>query len=132
MTAENNCRLGAYKAIDPVKSAAVADEKSQPEIKSAETTGQFSALGKLAMFPLFTLARCLALIAHFKSRDGHQPVQLEMSRDKSDASAYGVGEIAEIGKHRTFNAQLPTSCRQPACRRFSPNGECSFAFDVGC
>ena len=69
--------LGAYEAIDPVKKAAVTDEKSQAEIKSAETTGKFSALGKMAMFPLFTFACYLGLILYFKSRGGYKPVQLE-------------------------------------------------------
>jgi hypothetical protein len=69
--------LGAYQAIDPVKKAAITDEKSQAEIKAAETAGQFSALGKMAMFPIFTFACYLALITYFKSRGGYKPVQLE-------------------------------------------------------
>ena len=69
--------LGAYEAIDPVKKAAITDEKSQAEIKSAETTGQFSALGKMAMFPLFTFACYLALILYFKSRGGYKAVRLD-------------------------------------------------------
>jgi len=69
--------LGAYEAIDPVKKAAIADEKSQAEIKSAETAGKFSALGKMAMFPFFTFACYLALILYFKSRGGYKPVQLD-------------------------------------------------------
>ncbi len=69
--------LGAYEAIDPAKKAAVADEKSQAEIKSAETAGKFSALAKMAMFPLFTFACYLALIAYFKTKGGYRPVQLK-------------------------------------------------------
>jgi hypothetical protein len=38
--------------------------------------GKFSAPGKMAMFPLFTFACYLALIAYFKSRGGYKPVQL--------------------------------------------------------
>ena len=49
------------KPMDPEKKAAVADEKSQSEIKSAETAGQFSALGKMAMFPAFTFVCYLRL-----------------------------------------------------------------------
>jgi MFS family permease len=73
---KKNYLLGEYEAIDPVKKAAITDEKSQAEIKSAETTGQFSALGKMAMFPFFTFAGYLALILYFKSRGGYKPVQL--------------------------------------------------------
>ena len=77
VTVEKNYLLGAYKAIDPVKSAAASDEKSQAEIKTATTTGQFSALGKMAMFPIFMLACYLALIAYFKTKGGYKPVQLD-------------------------------------------------------
>ena len=45
-------------------------------ITNATTTGQFSALGKMALFPLFMLASYLALLAYFKSRGGYKPVQL--------------------------------------------------------
>ena len=69
MTVEKNYLLGKYQAIDPVKSAAVTDAAST-------TTGQFSALGKMALFPIFTLADYLALILYFKSRGGYKPVQL--------------------------------------------------------
>jgi len=76
VTVEKNYLLGAYQAIDPVKIAAVTDEKSQAEIKTATTTGQFSALGKMALFPVFMLACYVALILYFKSRGGYKPVQL--------------------------------------------------------
>jgi MFS family permease len=68
--------LGAYEAIDPVKAAAVTDEKALAEIKSAETTGKFSALGKMAMFPLFTFVCYLALLGYFKMRGGYKAVSL--------------------------------------------------------
>ena len=73
---EKKYLLGAYEALDPVKLAAVTDEKSQAEIKSAETAGKFSALGKMAMFPVFTFACYLALLGYFKSRGGYKAVQL--------------------------------------------------------
>ena len=38
---------------------------------------QFSALGKMAMFPLFMLACYLALIAYFKTKGGYKPVHLD-------------------------------------------------------
>jgi MFS family permease len=68
--------LGTYEAIDPVKSAAVTDAKSQADLQTATTAGKFSALGKMALFPIFTLACYLALIVYFKSRGGYKPVQL--------------------------------------------------------
>jgi MFS family permease len=78
VTVEKNYLLGKYQAIDSVKSAAVTDATSTTAITNATTTGQFSALGKMALFPLFMLASYLALLAYFKSRGGYQPVQLEM------------------------------------------------------
>ena len=86
VTVEKNYLLGAYKAIDPVKSAAVTEEKAQTEIKTATTTtGQFSALGKMALFPVFMLVCYLALIAYFKSRGGYKPVQLESKQSRTAA-----------------------------------------------
>ena len=76
VTVEKNYLLGKYQAIDPVKSAAVTDAASTTAIATATATGQFSALGKMALFPIFMLACCLALMAYFKSRGGYKPVQL--------------------------------------------------------
>jgi MFS family permease len=76
VTVEKNYLLGKYQAIDPVKSAAVTDATATTAITNATTTGQFSALGKMALFPLFMLACYLALLAYFKSRGGYKPVQL--------------------------------------------------------
>jgi hypothetical protein len=76
VTVEKNYLLGKYQAIDPVKSAAVTEAASTTAITTATTTGQFSALGKMALFPIFMLAGYLALIAYFKSRGGYKPVQL--------------------------------------------------------
>jgi len=76
VTVEKNYLLGKYQAIDPVKSAAVTDATATTAITNATTTGQFSALGKMALFPLFMLASYLALLAYFKSRGGYKPVQL--------------------------------------------------------
>ena len=69
--------LGTYEAIDPDKKAAVMDDKAAAEIKTAETAGKFSALGKMAMFPLFTFACYLALLGYFKSRGGYKAVALD-------------------------------------------------------
>jgi MFS family permease len=76
VTVEKHYLLGNYKALDPVKVTTATDEKSKGEINTATTTGQFSALGKMALFPVFMLACYLALIAYFKSRGGYRPVQL--------------------------------------------------------
>jgi MFS family permease len=76
VTVEKKYLLGNYRAIDPVKSTAVTDEHSQQAILSATTTGQFSALGKMAMFPAFMLICYLALIMYFKSKGGYRPVQI--------------------------------------------------------
>ena len=76
VTSTNSYLLGKYLAVDPEKKAAVTDEKSVAEIKSAETAGKFSALGKMALFPVFTLACYLVLMIYFKSRGGYKPVQL--------------------------------------------------------
>ncbi len=81
VTVEKNYLLGQYQAIDPVKSAAVTDEKSQGDLKAATTTGQFNALAKMASFPLFTFACYLALIFYFKARGGYRPVQLATKRE---------------------------------------------------
>jgi MFS family permease len=76
VTVEKNYLLGSYKAIDPMKSAAVLDDASHKTITDATTTGQFSALGKMALFPIFGLACYIGLLAYFKSRGGYKPVQL--------------------------------------------------------
>jgi len=76
VTVEKNYLLGKYQAIDPVKSAAVTDSASTAAINAATTTGQFSALGKMALFPIFMFASYVALMLYFKSRGGYRPVQL--------------------------------------------------------
>jgi MFS family permease len=82
VTVEKNYLLGKYQAIDPVKSAAVTDAASTTTIATATTTGQFNALAKMAMFPLFTFACYLVLLIYFKSRGGYKPVQLSQTSRK--------------------------------------------------
>ena len=77
VTVKHDYLLGAYEAIDPEKRAAVTDEKALAELKTAETNGKFSALGKMALFPAFTFTCYLALAFYFKSRGGYKPVQLQ-------------------------------------------------------
>jgi MFS family permease len=76
VTVKKDYLLGAYVAIDPEKRAAVQDEKSQADIKSAETAGKFNALGRMAMFPAFMLACYVALSLYFKSKGGYKAVDL--------------------------------------------------------
>jgi hypothetical protein len=76
VTVQMSYLLGDYRAIDPVKSAAVTDEASKAALLNVNTTGQFSALGKMAVFPAFMLACYLALIFYFKSKGGYKPVQI--------------------------------------------------------
>ena len=76
VTVHKNYLLGDYKAIDPVKSAEITDTADADAITSATTTGQFSALGKMAIFPAFMLVCYLGLIAYFRSRGGYKPVNL--------------------------------------------------------
>ena len=76
VTVQKEYLLGAYQAIDPVKSAAVTEPAAQAAIQSATTTGQFSALAKMALFPVFILGCYLALFLYFKARGGYKPVKL--------------------------------------------------------
>src|SRR5580765_3408320 len=76
VTVEKNYLLGDYKAIDPVKSAAVTDDASKEALRIATTAGQFSALGKMAMFPAFMLACYITLIVYFKGKGGYKPVDI--------------------------------------------------------
>jgi MFS family permease len=76
VTVENTYLLGKYQAIDPVKSAAVTDKASAAAIADATTAGQFGALGKMALFPIFGLACYIGLLAYFKSRGGYKAVKL--------------------------------------------------------
>ncbi len=76
VTVEKKYLLGNYHAIDPVKSAAVTEAAASEDIKNATTTGQFSALGKMAMFPAFMLVCYIALLVYFKGKGGYKAVEL--------------------------------------------------------
>ncbi|HEX3857806.1 MAG TPA: MFS transporter [Verrucomicrobiae bacterium] len=77
VTVEKNYLLGKYQAIDPVKSTAATSDADKETIQTATATGQFSALGKMALFPIFMFACYLVLIAYFKVRGGYKPVRLD-------------------------------------------------------
>ena len=76
VTKDGKYLISEYKAIDPEKVVAITDEATQVAIKEAKTAGQFSALGKMAIFPGFMLVCYLALIAYFRGKGGYKPVQL--------------------------------------------------------
>lgn len=82
VTVEKQYLLGSYRAIDPSKSAMVSDSKDADIISAATTIGQFNALAKMALFPMFTLACYLGLIFYFKSKGGYRIVS--MGREKSE------------------------------------------------
>ena len=77
VTVEKNYLLGGYKAIDPGEKRGHHRRKITSRSADATTAGQFSALGKMALFPLFTFACYLALIGYFKSKGGYKPVRLD-------------------------------------------------------
>ena len=82
VTEEKSYLLGGYRAIDPVKKSALTDEKSQADLKTATDAAPYSALGKMALFPVFTLVCYIALMLYFKSKGGYKPVQLGAAREE--------------------------------------------------
>lgn len=91
VTVEKSYLLGKYQAIDPVKAALVEDAAGKEALQSANTAGQFSALGRIAMFPAFMLVCYIALIFYFKSKGGYRPVELAASTGPSDQGARAQG-----------------------------------------
>ncbi len=83
MTVQKHYLLGDYKAIDPEKAAAVTDDAGKEALKSANTAGQFSALGKMAAFPTFMLCGYIVLIIYFKSKGGYKAVHLVTENEQS-------------------------------------------------
>lgn len=77
VTVKRDYLLGTYEAIDPAKVAVITDEKAKDEINSANSAAKLTALGKMAIFPIFTFVCYLVLILYFKSRGGYKPVQLK-------------------------------------------------------
>ena len=88
VTVEKNFRLGNYRVIDPVKAAIVETPEGKSALQAANIAGQFSALGKMAMFPAFMLCCYLGLLVYFKSKGGYIAVHLETPT----ATASRVGE----------------------------------------
>lgn len=76
VTMDKDYLLGAYKAIDPVKAAAVTSTEGKTALKAASTAGQFNALGKMAAFPAFMLVCYLGLMFYFKSKGGYKSVDI--------------------------------------------------------
>src|SRR5258708_2137175 len=79
--------LGDYTAIDPLKESAVQDASLKETINQAKTVSQFSALGKMAMFPGFMLCGYLCLIVYFRSKGGYKAVNIEGPQAQSAVSA---------------------------------------------
>jgi MFS family permease len=77
VTVQKHYLLGDYKAIDPIEAAKVQSPEGQASLKAANTAGQFSALGKMAMFPAFMLCGYIGLMLYFKSKGGYKAVHLE-------------------------------------------------------
>ncbi|HLP76970.1 MAG TPA: MFS transporter [Candidatus Paceibacterota bacterium] len=84
VTVTKNYLLGAYQAVDPEKKALVTDDQSKAQISAAENAGKFSALGRMALFPAFTLGCYLALLVYFKSKGGYKAVVLDHAADKGE------------------------------------------------
>jgi MFS family permease len=76
VTVEKRYLLGTYHAIDPLKSGAVDSNQGKQALADANVAGQFSALGRMAMFPSFMLCCYIALILYFKSKGGYKAVQI--------------------------------------------------------
>ncbi|TAE77991.1 MAG: MFS transporter [Verrucomicrobia bacterium] len=70
--------LGSYQAVDADKVAELAktDEAAATKISEARKSANQSALGRIAMFPIFMLACYIGLILWFKARGGYKPVNL--------------------------------------------------------
>jgi hypothetical protein len=83
VTKESHNFLGNYQAVDPEKVVPLDDSAAKATVKIAITSGLFSGLGKMALFPVFMLVCYLALITCFKTRGVYQPVQIP--RDGSGA-----------------------------------------------
>jgi MFS family permease len=76
VTVEKSYLLGAYSAIDPVKAAKITSEDGKKALAAANVAGQFSALGKMAIFPGIMLCGYLILIVYFRSRGGYKAVHI--------------------------------------------------------
>lgn len=82
---EKNYLLGSYQAIDPEKAAALTAETEVAAVASANQAGQFTALGKMAFFPMFMLICYIALMLYFRSRGGYKPVDLHGQEKAQEA-----------------------------------------------
>jgi MFS family permease len=76
ITVEKKFVLGPYKAVDPNKAAAIASEADKKVVAEATKAGQFTALGRMAMFPAFMLVCYIGMFLFFKSRGGYKPVDI--------------------------------------------------------
>jgi MFS family permease len=86
--------LGDYQAIDPDKVAAITDATAQAALAAANQAGQFDALGKMALFPMFMLACYIGLFLYFKSKGGYSAESIgdQASADAAPSEDAPAGE----------------------------------------
>ena len=73
---EKDYLLGGYDAIDPDKAALVTEAVGKEALAAATKAGQFSALGKMAMFPAFMFVCYVGMILYFRSKGGYKAVEI--------------------------------------------------------
>jgi MFS family permease len=87
--------LGDYQAIDPDKVATITDEAAQSALAAANQAGQFDALAKMALFPVFMLACYIVMFLYFKSRGGYHAQVLTGHDAVDDEFTGGVAAAVE-------------------------------------
>jgi MFS family permease len=80
-----------YQAIDPEKAATVSDAGAKTALATANKAGQFDALAKMAMFPLFMLCCYVILFLYFRSKGGYKAILIEGSGRKPGEVPAGAG-----------------------------------------
>ena len=65
-----------YQAIDPEKEKSITDAGDLAALTDAKKSGNFEALGKIVMFPVFMLACYVLLFLYFKSQGGYKAQSL--------------------------------------------------------
>ncbi len=73
---EKDYLLGKYDAIDPMTAATMKGQAEMDALAAAEKAGQFGALAKMAVFPLFMFVCYAGLILYFRGKGGYKPVEI--------------------------------------------------------
>lgn len=68
--------LGEYNAIDPEKKAELTAPEATEALAAADKAGQFGALGKMVMFPMFMLVCYFGIYFYFRMKGGYKPVSI--------------------------------------------------------